>query len=423
MKVLWLNNIMTTVIAEHLKLNKGVNEGWIEGMLGEIVNHDIDVILVFPQRNEKHIIKGCVNGIGYYGYYEKVNRQAYDSTLKETFETIIRESNPDVIHVMGTEFPHSLSMIEAAENMGMIENTVVSIQGLVSIYKNHWFAGIPENVYKKPTIRDIIKRDTVMKQYREFEKRGKYEVLALKKCKHVIGRTDWDFACTTQINPEVQYHFNNENLRDAFYMYQWRIDSCEKHTIFVSQCIKTIKGFGYMLDALKILIKKYPDVKLFAAGSGGLKKKLESPKWKLTSMERFILEKIERSNLQEHVEFLGTLNALKMVERYQKANVFVSPSIIENSPNSVGEAMILGVPTVSSDVGGVKNLLTHESDGYIYQYDAPYMLAYYISKIFDDDDLAIKLSSSARSHALVNHDRRINAEDLVNIYREVRINK
>ena len=69
-----------------------------------------------------------------------------------------------------------------------------------------------------------------------------------------------------------------------------------------------------------------------------------------------------------------------MKERFLKSNVFVSPSTIENSPNSLGEAMLLGIPCISSDVGGVKNLLKHEEEGYVYQTDAPYMLAYYVKK-------------------------------------------
>ena len=71
-----------------------------------------------------------------------------------------------------------------------------------------------------------------------------------------------------------------------------------------------------------------------------------------------------------------------MCEQYLKANVFVLPSAIENSPNSLGEAMMLGTPTVVSDVGGVKNMIDHEKEGYVYQPDASYMIAYYAGRFF-----------------------------------------
>lgn len=54
-------------------------------------------------------------------------------------------------------------------------------------------------------------------------------------------------------------------------------------------------------------------------------------------------------------------------------------------PNSIGEAMQVGCPVVTSDVGGVKNLLEHGKEGFVYQFCAPYMLACYINNIFEGD--------------------------------------
>ena len=87
--------------------------------------------------------------------------------------------------------------------------------------------------------------------------------------------------------------------------------------------------------------------------------------------------------------------------------------------NSVGEAMLLGVPTVSSDVGGVKNLLTHGEEGLVYPYDEPKVLAYYIKRIFDDDDLARRFSENARKRAADIYDSEKNAQRLKEIYRAV----
>lgn len=64
---------------------------------------------------------------------------------------------------------------------------------------------------------------------------------------------------------------------------------------------------------------------------------------------------------------LGTLNETDMCERYSRANVFILPSAIENSPNSLGEAMLVGIPVVATDVGGVKNLMTDKKEGYFYE--------------------------------------------------------
>jgi glycosyltransferase involved in cell wall biosynthesis len=119
------------------------------------------------------------------------------------------------------------------------------------------------------------------------------------------------------------------------------------------------------------------------------------------------------------VVFTGILDEKQMCERYLKSHVFVCPSSIENSPNSLGEAMILGVPCVASDVGGVIDLLTHREEGFVYQTDAPYMLAHYVCEIFANDDLALQFSKKARIHAIKTHNKEENTKRMMEIYREI----
>ena len=129
---------------------------------------------------------------------------------------------------------------------------------------------------------------------------------------------------------------------------------------------------------------------------------------------------IKRLDLERNVVFTGPLDEKKMCQRYFKSNVFVCPSSIENSPNSLGEAMILGVPSVASYVGGIPDMLKDKEEGFLYQHDAPYMLAQYVCEIFENEDLALKFSNNARQHALKTHDRDENARNLIEIYEEIK---
>jgi len=97
----------------------------------------------------------------------------------------------------------------------------------------------------------------------------------------------------------------------------------------------------------------------------------------------------------------------------------VLPSTIENSPNALGEAMLLGVPCVASDVGGVITMMNHGTEGYVYPSTAPYMLAHYIKKIFAQAEQAAALGNEARSHARRIHDPEKNLRDLLAIYHEI----
>ena len=113
------------------------------------------------------------------------------------------------------------------------------------------------------------------------------------------------------------------------------------------------------------------------------------------------------------------LNAEDMKKQFLKSEVFVSPSVIENSPNSVGEAMLLGMPIVSSNVGGVSDMLVHGKEGYLYQADAPYLLAYYIGLLFDNQEKERELGENARIHARKTHNKEENIKKLLEIYAEL----
>ena len=105
-----------------------------------------------------------------------------------------------------------------------------------------------------------------------------------------------------------------------------------------------------------------------------------------------------------------------MKQAFLDANVFVLPSTIENSPNSLGEAMLLGVPCVAADVGGVTTMMRHRLEGEVYPSTAPYMLAFYVENIFAQGEAAEAMGEAARAHAGVTHDPEKNLADLLEIY-------
>lgn len=177
-----------------------------------------------------------------------------------------------------------------------------------------------------------------------------------------------------------------------------------------------------MLSAMRLILDLFPDAHLYTTGKDLLHLSFIE-KLKISSYQKYIIKLIKKNGLGKHITFLGSLNEIQMKERYLKSNVFISCSSIENSPNSVGEAMLLGVPTISSDVGGVKNLLLHEKEGFLYPWDEPYMIPFYVQKIFYNDDLAISISSSARNHALDTHNRKKNFDNLLKIYKEITSNR
>ena len=417
MKILFLCNITPPVVSRFFGNNSEVCGGWIVSLIEQLKNEDLVITVVFPY--EKSINKLEIEGISYYGFVRKYKEPTkYDSSLEIHFKEILSNEKPDIVHIFGTEFPHTLTMTRAFKRP---ERTVCHIQGLVSIYGKHYASGIPHNVCHISTLRDFLRHDNIAQQQKKFYKRGAFEIEALKNIGHIMGRTEWDKACTKIINPKAQYHYVQEIMRDPFYDGQWEYKDCEKHSIFMSQGGYPIKGLHYVLEALYLLKEKYPDVKLYIAGDNLLEIKSFITKIKVSSYIKYIRKLIKQYNIKESVVFTGRLSAQEMKHYYLKCNVFVSASTIENSPNSIGEAMLLGVPVVGSDVGGVSSIAIHNKSAFLYSVDETYMLAHYVEKIFDNFEIAKTLGNSAKENALKMYDKENIKNQVLKVYRFMRL--
>lgn len=276
-------------------------------------------------------------------------------------------------------------------------------------------------MYYGVTIRDFVKQDNIAQQKKKFDIRGKFEIEALKSIKHVMGRTEFDYAAVKRINSKVVYHFCPENLRREFIQTEryWKEENCEKFSIFMSQGAYPIKGLHLAIEALNEIKRIYPTVKLYVAGANYFNNSTVLEKIKQSSYSKYINKLIHKYNLEKNIFFVGELNAEQMRESYLKTNVYILPSIIENSPNSLMEALSLGVPSVASDVGGVSSLMIHGKQGFLYPADEYYMLAYYIMKIFENVEEANKMSHEAVKCMKIKNNIQLNIVHLLKIYEEI----
>lgn len=413
MNVLWVTNVALPEASLLMNEKPVPFGGWFASASSALSNEDdIKLTIAFPKNGSSDVVVLKGKKITFYAFPPIREKEVKFNKQNIYLKKILGEVKADIVHIFGTEYPHALAMVDTCQE----EEVVISIQGLMSFIYTHCMAGIPAKVQKRFTIRDFIKQDNLKQQQDKFKKRGVFEIEVLRKVKHIIGRTIWDKACTAQINPNAEYHFCNETLRDEFYKHTWEIEKCEKYSIFISQGSYPIKGLHFMLEAMPLIIKRFSDVKLYISGQNIIKSDTLKEKLKISSYGKYIKELIEKYDLKNRVVFTGFLDEKQMCKRYLQSHVFVCPSSIENSPNSLGEAMILGLPCVASNVGGVTDLLKHKEEGFVYQADAPYMLAHYVCEIFSSKDLALEFSEKAREHAIKTHDIERNTNKLVEIY-------
>ncbi len=425
MKILWICNVIIEPIANDMGVNSPISGGWIMGLFNEIIKHpQYELAICFPYKS-KDIVSGTCNNVKYYSFYQRQkffglmpDTLSKNSLTKKHLEHIMRDVKPDILYVFGTEYSHSLLAIEA---FGKPERTIVNIQGMTSAYYRFYYADLPRKVIYKFALSNII-RGSIRRQYQNMKKRGQNEQLAILKSGHAVGRTDWDRAHLLHINPHINYHCCRESLRSVFYNPPrlWDFKNCKAHSIFMSQGSYPLKGLHYLLWALPLIKRVYPDVHVYIGGPDPIKKRGPlKERLSVSSYGLYLRGLLSKNDLEGNVTFLGKLTQEQMVDAYLESNVYLLASSIENSPNSLGEAMLLGVPCVASDVGGVKTMLTHEQEGLLYQHNEIDMLADCIIRIFDMEDNVSIIAKAGREHALKTHDRVINCESVIQLYEEI----
>lgn len=418
MNIIWLTNIALPEASLLMNEKPIPFGGWFVSASTYLTEEDnIKLSIAFPKRGLSDVLVLKGNKITFYAFPPVNEKDVRLNKQNIYLKKILNEAKPDIVHIFGTEYAHTLAMVNACQKKNV--NVVISIHGLTSIISKHYMAELPINVQKRFTIRDFIRQDNLKQQQSKFIKRGVFEIEALQKVKHVIGRTTWDRACALQINPDAQYYFCNETLRNEFYKHTWDINKCEKHSIFVSQGSYPIKGLHFMLEAMPLILKYFPDARLYVSGQNITKFNSLKERLKITSYGKYIKELIEKYNLKQYIIFTDILDEKQMCQRFLKSHVFVSPSIVENESNSLSEAKIMGVPSIASYAGGVTDRIEHGKDGFFYQHDAPYMLAHYVCEIFKNKDLAISFSKKAKINAKKTNEIKINIQTLKKIYKRL----
>lgn len=418
MKVLWVTNSILPDLADALNIKHRPFEGWLITLLNNLSINGIQLSVATAQKNIEYF-HHKKNGINYFVLNTKKNKAEYDKSLENQWEKVINAVQPDLIHLQGSENAHGLSLIKAFPD----QKYILSIQGLISVIAKYYLAGLSKReIYRNLTIRNFLKGDSILSEQKWFLKRGEaVEKQYFNKVQNFIGRTSWDKAHTRHMSPKGNYFHCNEMLRESFYeSTPWRLDSCDRYSIFISQGNYPIKGMHQVLKAVSLLKKDFPEIRLKFAGRDILTTNNSFiNRIKQKNYGKYLKRLIKKLNLKNNIEYLGMLNEKEMISAYKNSNVFVCPSSIENSPNSLAEAQILGVPCISSYVGGVPDMVSHGNTGLLYRFEEVEQLAENIRLIFNQKDVAERLGENGRNEALNRHNKEIILENTISIYKEI----
>ncbi|MHA7110661.1 glycosyltransferase family 4 protein [Sunxiuqinia elliptica] len=413
MKLLWITNSPFPEVYEQLNLKAPVNVGWVHSAANALLEEKKDLIFTVASFHEvSELTELKIGSISHYLIPKELKTGFGDTSKDYIWKSLKDKIKPDVVHIHGSEYPHSHAYVRACGG----EEVVLSIQGLVSVYERYYYGNISlKNLLTSITVRDLLRLDTVFSQQRNMKKRGYLEQQLIRNVSHIIGRTSWDRDHVWAINPKAKYHFCNETLRPIFYENRWSIEDSEAYRIFVSQAHYPLKGLHQLIKALPLILRHYPQTKVYVAGNNFF----SSRGWRINGYGKYINTLIKKLKLEGIIQFAGVLNQEEMSQQFLRAHVFVSPSAIENSPNSVGEAQLLGVPCISSYVGGTSDMVKHQESGLLFRFEEYEMLAARVCQVFENKELAFALSVGGQKEAKKRHDRRTNARELYSIYSDI----
>lgn len=415
MRILWITATAGNYQSPH-SCGGGYNGGgWISSMQNELAKcDDIKLGIAFCRNGEPAKVEQ--DGVVYYPiphhtkskkdkFFDlfKLNDATRDEVLwpyyEEKFKKVIDDFKPDVIHIFGSELYQGL-----ATRVTVDIPTILHIQGLLSL---SIYIYLPPSVSKWQYYMSGkgLKGKYHNYQYLAYWHRSVYrEKAILKAVPHVIGRTDWDRQALAVLNPKAQYHYGGEILRDIFYEEKKR-KMPSKPVITSTISFPTYKGYDVILKVADILKNEmHLDFEWNVFGN----------------VQPEFMEKhtdLKHENLNIHLRGVASADTIR--DTLLGSTLYFHSSYVENSPNSVGEAQLVGIPVVASRVGGTDSMVEHGKTGFLYPVTDPYMAAYYIGRMIEDKKENVKIGRQAREVAQVRHDKGKIVEELLKTYQQI----
>jgi len=339
--------------------------------------------------------------------YQRFRCKIQDKGVLKDCVSAILDFKPDIVQIFGTE-SFACGVIPY---IGTIK-TVVHLQGLLNPYMNVWFPpGISKNTFYFYSFNlfQYLKGNGQRQQHGMFQAMAKRELEYFQSIRYVMGRTHWDKLVARILSKEAQYFHVEEVLRPDFYTdLQWSKKERNSATLISVLSSSSYKGFDLILKTAVLLKSQGIEFQWLVCGP-----QKEHPIIK--AMERIFKQKFAEYN----VSFLGKRTAKDLVSLFLDADIFIHPSYIENSPNSLCEAQILGLPVVATDVGGISSLIKNNETGILFPANDPYSLCEIVTSLLSDSQKMQHLGTNARNEAKKRHNRDMILKNIETVYREI----
>lgn len=415
MRILWFANTPCSAID---KLGTDIHSGgWLKS-LEEELHKEQDLILAICFYSTVYSKNFEYNGTKYFPIFKRGRKSKISRLLNRLFVSndgdfsdikklieVIDKFKPTLIHVHGTE-----------DNFGLVQYftkipIVISYQGILNSISDKFFSGIPSRIAEKNE--SILKRmalTSVRHNFKRLRDHALREKKILANAEYIIGRTDFDRHITNILAPKGKYYTGNEILRSGFYLNTWNKYQFSKEIVIVTTSGDGLfKGFESVVNIARIL-KEIDNFKF---------------KWKVIGLsEKSNVVKIVKSWKGNdfdsiNIQLLNHQNEETLINILLESDIYCQTSHIENSPNSLCEAMILGMPIIASFAGGTSSLIKDREEGILIQDGDSYSFAGAIFELVSNFVIAKKYGEAARIRALKRHNKESIKKEYLEIYQDI----
>ena len=172
------------------------------------------------------------------------------------------------------------------------------------------------------------------------------------------------------------------------------------------------KGAPVFAQAVPLIARAFPQAKFIFLGA-------DRPDKHGNSQKALLLQAFEREGLQGSVEFHGHDSPEIFLSFYRQASVFVLPSLFENSPYTLLEAMACGKACVVSRAGGMPEMLVERESGLFFDPGNPYDLAEKVIALLRNTEQRKSLGQAARHRAEQEYGLDVGVEKTLAFYNSV----
>ena len=130
---------------------------------------------------------------------------------------------------------------------------------------------------------------------------------------------------------------------------------------------------------------------------------------------------IKDNNLENLISFHGWVSGSKKIDLLNKADAFILPSYTEGVPISILEAESYGLPILSTNVGGIPEIVFNEKNGFLFHPGQTNEMKDAIDKLLKDSNLCTKMGDISKQIVLDNLPNSV--EDKLNIIYKIVLNK